>query len=132
MQEITLLCPIENAHDLRSQLERELSPEGLQFEEKRKRSRTRAWSDPSVLVAVVGGTSAAVSALIAGLFRVIESQSGDKPKVDAKIIMKGSNGRSLEVPAGTSLEDVQRLVELTASLDGTPTRIVVISSSFET
>ena len=68
--------------------------------------------DPTVLVALISGASASLTALIVGLLRVVENK---KPK--GMIIVEGSNGRKIEFPLGTSNEQISQLVDQAKNLD---------------
>jgi len=69
--------------------------------------------DSSVLVAVVAGGSAALSALVSGLLKVLEKRRDNT----AKVVIRGSNGATIEFPADTPPEALPRLVEFAKSLD---------------
>jgi hypothetical protein len=60
--------------------------------------------DPSVLVAVVGASGTALGALLGGLLAVA------KQKHSNKIVIRGKSA-SLEVPADTSLQKIDALLE---------------------
>jgi hypothetical protein len=68
--------------------------------------------DSNVLIAVVGGASAAITALIAGIFSVA-SKKGDSA---ASIVLRGSDGTSVQAPASTTPERLEELVELAGRL----------------
>jgi hypothetical protein len=69
--------------------------------------------DPSVLVAVLAGGAAAISALVSGLLRVVEKRQ-DKT---GKVVVRGASGAAVEVPVGTSLEEISKLIEVAKKLD---------------
>ncbi len=77
--------------------------------------------DQTVLVALVAGTTAAISALINGLFRVMESRYNRT----AKILLRGADGTTVEVPLGTSLEELEKLVEVAKTLNRPEIRIML-------
>lgn len=68
--------------------------------------------DTAILVAIVSGASATVSALIGGLLRILERRfSGD-----GKVVLKGADGTTLEFPANTSPEKVDILLKQVKSI----------------
>jgi hypothetical protein len=77
--------------------------------------------DPTVLVAIVAGTSAAVSALFAGLLRLVETRFNRT----AKIVLRGSDGTTLEVPVGTTQEELEQLVTIAKRLTGPEVRLIL-------
>jgi ABC-type Fe3+ transport system permease subunit len=85
----------------------------VRLELRHPKSKLRSATATSVLVAIVAGSSAAMSALITGLLKVLER----KQSVDGKLVLRGANGASIEVPASTSDGRLQELIELTKSLD---------------
>lgn len=74
------------------------------------------------MVAAVGAGSAAISAIIAGIFRVLESRS---QRVSSKIVIQGSDGRKIEVPGDTPTERIEKLMQL--AKDFQPSRIQINS-----
>ena len=70
-------------------------------------------SDPAVLVAVVTATSAVVAALVSGLFRMLAARGAP----DAPIVITAASGASIQVPAGTSPEEMQHYLKLLQELD---------------
>jgi hypothetical protein len=67
--------------------------------------------DPTVLVALVGAGGTALGALLTGLFKVREvAKSG-------QLVIVGSSGRRLEIPAEASREDVDFYVQKAIELD---------------
>jgi hypothetical protein len=77
--------------------------------------------DQAVLVALVAGTSAAVSALFTGLLRLVESHFNRT----AKIVVRGSDGTAVEVPIGTTHEELEHLVEIARGLNRPEVRLVL-------
>ena len=69
-----------------------------------------AVTDPAVLVAIVSGASAAMSALITGLLELIQKRR-------QKIVLQASNGRRLEIPANSSPERIKELVEILEQME---------------
>jgi hypothetical protein len=85
----------------------------VRFELRQTPSRLRApIGETSVLVAIVAGGSAALSTLVGGLLKVIEKRQ-ENP---GKIVVKGSNGATIEFPAGTSPETLAELADLAKTL----------------
>jgi hypothetical protein len=77
--------------------------------------------DQTVLVAIVAGTSAAVSALFAGLLRLVETRFNRT----AKIVLRGSDGTTVEVPVGTTKEELEQLVTIAKRLTGPEVRLIL-------
>ncbi|MEM8671718.1 MAG: hypothetical protein AAGG48_29640 [Planctomycetota bacterium] len=75
--------------------------------------------DPAVLVALVTGGAAALTALIAGILKIAEKRL----EGSGRITIRGSTGRSVEVPVDASDARIQALIEHAKSLDK-PTIIV--------
>lgn len=78
-------------------------------------------SGPGVelLVAYVGGGTAALSALITGVFALLAARQGHKGAADgdcAKIVLHGADGSSVECPADATREELAELVELARRL----------------
>lgn len=69
-----------------------------------------AITDPAILVAVVSGTSAAVSALITGLLELVQQRH-------QKIVLQATNGRRLEIPANSSPERIKELVDILEQME---------------
>ncbi len=67
----------------------------------------------AVVVAMMSGGATALSALISGIFAFIGSRRTD----NGKIVIRGSDGRSIEFPADTPASEIPRLVELAHQLD---------------
>lgn len=86
----------------------------ITFEVRPASSRLRSpVTDSSVVIAVLAGGAATLSALLTGLLKVVERRQ-DKA---GKIVLKGSNGATVEVPAGTPAPAVAELIELAKRLD---------------
>jgi hypothetical protein len=67
--------------------------------------------DPTVLVAIVSASEVAISALIAGLLRLVENQKNQK------IIIQSKDGSKIEIPVGTSPETITELVKQLRYMD---------------
>ena len=95
--------PIE---ELKKSLETQLDPSGsdvkLELRTPKKKYRS---IDPTILVAVVGAASAGLGALITGLLQVGQQMAA------RKIVLEGQGGSKLEVPANTSFEKIDQLLE---------------------
>jgi len=87
--------------------------EGVLFEVRPAPRYRDALTGTTILIAVVGGASAALSALINGLFRILD-RHGDR---SGKIVIRGSNGRTVEAPADFTDEQVERLIAFAQELD---------------
>jgi hypothetical protein len=75
--------------------------------------------DTSVLVAIVTGGSATISALVMGLLRIVES----KRLHGHTIVIRGSSGRRIEVPDTMPISEIRRVAQLAAELDGASIRV---------
>ena len=118
MQEIPVFgIPAEETLPL---LEAELSRADARLEVRADPDRLRGPApDASILIAIISLGSAGISALITGLCRVLEKRQ-DRA---AKIVLKGSDGATVEVPADISAHELERLVALAARLDRPAIRI---------
>lgn len=79
-------------------------------------------TDPTVLVAIVAGISGTVAALINGLFGFLQKRQSRSDK----IVIRGADGTTVEVPADTTQDRLLVLVELAKELD--KPRIDIITS----
>jgi hypothetical protein len=61
--------------------------------------------DPRVVVALVSASSAAIGALLSGLLQIA------KERCSGKITLQGNDGSRVEVPANTSPEKLNALIE---------------------
>ncbi|SRR5258708_1088492 len=77
--------------------------------------------DQTVLVAIVASTSAAVSALFTGLLHLVETRFNRT----AKIVLRGSDGTTVEVPVGTTHEELEQLVTIAKRLTGPEVRLIL-------
>jgi Effector Associated Constant Component 1 len=84
----------------------------VQFEERERTSEYRNMP-VAVVVAIMSGGSAALSALISGIFAFITSR---RPH-GGQIVIRSSDGRSIEFPPDTPPGEIPRLVELVHQLD---------------
>ena len=69
--------------------------------------------DPTVLVALIGGVGAGLSALIVGVFKLLEKKTNSIGVIE----IHGSDGRCIKVPANTKEDQLMLLVELANKLD---------------
>lgn len=70
-------------------------------------------SDPALLVAIVGGVSGAFSALIHGLFNLLEKHKlGKQP-----IKLTWADGSSLSIPSDTTDEDIEKFIKMIETKD---------------
>lgn len=90
--------------------------------ELRRPGRLRSGLEQTVVVAIVAGTSAAISALISGVLRLIEIQYNRT----AKIVIRGADGTTVEVPFGIKPEELERLAEVAKSLNRPEMKLVVL------
>jgi cell division septal protein FtsQ len=99
---------------------------GVRLDLNRREEANRSpLADPTVLVALVAGTSAAISALITSLFRVVEATS----KASQDIVVRGRDGTEIRFPADSTTDDIQRLAELAKSLSDPSVEIVLVDGS---
>lgn len=110
-----------DSRELANLLIREMTlPEGGSLELQDGPASQRS-PDSTVLVAIVAGTSAAVSALFTGLLRLIETRFNRT----AKIVIRGTDGTTVEVPAGTTTEELEKLVSIAKRLSGPEVRLIL-------
>lgn len=95
-------------------------PVGGQFELRPGATSLRS-PDQTVLVAVVAGTSAAVSALFTGLLRLVEVRFNRS----AKIVLRGTDGTTVEVPVGTSQDELDKFIGIAKRLSAPEVRLVL-------
>jgi hypothetical protein len=113
-KEVAITSNLGSAADLLGILAPEMSQvEGVLFEVRPAPRYRDALTGTTILIAVVGGTSAALSALINGLFRIFD-RHGDR---SGKIVIRGSDGRTVEAPADFTDEQVERLIAFAHELD---------------
>jgi hypothetical protein len=76
--------------------------------------------DPTVLVAVTNGVSAALGVVITGLFQLAQSRRAAAPQgapaAPGTIVVVNHDGSRLELPVGTPQAEVDRAVEQAAKL----------------
>lgn len=106
MPEIVISSRAIAVSDLHKFMVADAGTRELGFELRQIPSGTRSQIDPTVLVAIVAGTSGAMSGLITGLLRFLERRQDRTGKVE----LHGADGTSVIVPVGTSKEDLQRLI----------------------
>lgn len=73
--------------------------------------RTFRAVEPSILVAVVGAGGTALGALLAGVFKLLESGASER------VVIQGRNGRRIEVPAGCNQAELERYLDAARELD---------------
>lgn len=127
MDEARISCDWCSSEALNQLLQAELPSRDVQLELRRSPHVFRSPTlDPTVLVAIVAGSSSAVAALINGLFRILEQRG----KEQTKIVLRGADGTTIEAPASTTPQELEKLVELALRLekplirltDGSPRR----------
>lgn len=110
--------------ELRTRLLAELPPgDGIKLELVPKRTARDILLDPTVLTAIISGTSAAVSALVTGLMQVV-----GRRQERGKVALRFDDGSSLEIPSGTPPEEVSKYIEAAKGLRRVE-RVQVITSS---
>ncbi len=115
MDEVQLICDWCSRESLRAALADELRSDATVRLELRGSSRVfrSTTVDPAVLVAIVAGASSAMSALIGGLFRILER----KRSPGAKIILRGADGTTVEAPASANPQQLKELIALASQLE---------------
>lgn len=104
---ITIVSDAMGAENLKLELDASIpSMDNIELQVERNREIAT-----TVLVAVVGAASAAIGALIAGLFKVAAAKGAQR------IILHGRSGRKIEVPADTPTEKISDLIESARELD---------------
>lgn len=101
---------------LKQQLQLQLRAQTVALELRRAAAHG-AISDPTVLVAVVSGASAAMTAVIMGLFRLLEGRH-------QKIVLQAKDGSRLEIPWNTPKERIEELIALVHQMQLDRIRVV--------
>lgn len=83
---------------------------GIKLELRTQGVRYRGGPDPTVLVAIVGLTGSAISALISGLLQIVQQRTSKKIVIE-------SGDRRLEIPVNTHLEKIDQYVEIMKQMD---------------
>jgi|SRR5271157_3653 len=109
--EISICTSRLSAEDLKSALLRQLdSGTSIQLNVRKPSIQFRG-VDSTVLVATVSAMGTALGALIAGVLKLAQgAKSG-------KIVIQGSQGQRLEIPADTPEAKIDKLMERVKSLD---------------
>jgi hypothetical protein len=116
MQEIPIHGRDLNPDQLIEQLTQEVEniAPGITFEKRDVGIGLRIpFDNPTVVVALITGGSAAVSALVTGLLRILERRK--EPHGVLRIV--GASGRAIEIPLGATEKELADYVELARSLD---------------
>jgi hypothetical protein len=116
--EIRIVPGNRSAEEMYAELALALAGTGVEIRLDEPSARTRFALETAVLVAVVGASSAAFTALITGLLKLLEKRR------EQKVVVRGKDGASVEFPAGLPPAEQQRLVELARSLDRPQIEIV--------
>lgn len=108
-----------------AQLKKMLNPlickQGIDLEVQ-KISAHGAIADPTVLVAIVSGASAAISAIIMGLFKLLERNN-------QKIVIQAQDGSRLEIPKKTSKKKIEELISLMHQMEVKRVRVMDVVSN---
>ncbi len=67
--------------------------------------------DPTILVALVGVVGAGLATLLAGVLKIAEAAKKER------IVLQGKDGQRLEVPASTSIEKIDQLIDKLKTMD---------------
>jgi len=104
--QIKLTSAGKNLGDLKEALESQpgfiASDTKLELRESKVKFRA---IDPTLLVAIVGAAGTGISALIAGLFQIRQQMAAKK------FVLETHDGRKLEVPANTPLDQIDHLLD---------------------
>ena len=73
--------------------------------------RTRS-VEAAILVAIVGAGGTALGALITGILKLANERGA------RRIVVQGSSGRRIEIPAGLPQAEVDNLIALAKEIDG--------------
>jgi len=107
-------------HISAAQLKKKLNPlicnQGIDLEVQEIHAHG-AISDPTVLVAIVSGASAAITAIIMGLFKLLE-------KTNQKIVIQVQDGSRLEIPRNTSKKKIEELIGLMHKMEVKRVRVM--------
>ncbi|KAA3618956.1 MAG: hypothetical protein DWQ05_06205 [Calditrichaeota bacterium] len=90
------------AEQLKMKLNSQLSGEPIDLKIEKVQAHG-AIADPTVLVALVSGGSAALTAIIVGIFKLLEHAK-------QRIIIQAEDGSRLEIPGNTSAEKIDELI----------------------
>jgi hypothetical protein len=90
----------------------DLNNADLHFELRSSEMTRNTGIDPTVLVAIVSGTSSALTALIMGLLQILQRR-----KSKGKIIIELSNGTKIEAELGAPREEIDYLIEKAKELN---------------
>lgn len=107
--------------DLKDALAPHIGGAEIRLNVEERTSSHRAGPGTDVLVAYIGGGTAALSALITGMFALLAARKDHKGGVDGdgtKIVLHGADGSSVECPADATREELAHLVELARRLGG--------------
>lgn len=103
--ELEITSASKSPHELRDLLEAHLARNDS-YGPFRVRVPTRNMpSDPAVVVAIMGAVGTVLGALIAGLLQVVQHYA------TGEIVLETEDGAKITVPRGTSLEEIDRLIE---------------------
>ena len=93
-----------NLEEVKESLEANLAESDVQLELRTAKVRYRN-VDPTLLVAIVGAAGTGIGALITGLLQMRQQVSA------SKIVLEAEGGQKLEVPANTSLDKIDQLLD---------------------
>jgi len=109
------------------QLKKKLNPlickQGIDLEIQKIRAHG-AIADPIVLVAIVSGASSAITAIIMGLFKLLD-------KTNQKIVIQAQAGSRLEIPKNTSKKKIEELIGLMHQMEVKRVRVMDVISGAE-
>ena len=86
--------------------------------------------DPSVLVAIVGGGVKLLTTALTSLVSIFLAEyKGKADKSNRQIVLKGKNGREIQIPADTPTEKIQEYIQLVKELEMEELEYVSVESS---
>ncbi len=111
-EKIEITCSTMPAAAVKELLESdaEIAAAGIVFEA-RKAVDDFLPSEPEVLVAIIGGSTALLGVLLGGLLKVVASTK------TRNVVIQGRSGRRVEIPADTPAEKLDEYVAKAKDLD---------------
>ena len=73
--------------------------------------------EPSIMVASVSALGSALGAVVGGLLRIAQERTS------RKIVIQGSKGQKIEIPADMPSCEIDRILERLKDLDGQPLKV---------
>src|SRR5262245_60604162 len=108
--EVEITSESMTSDELQDALTAHVVDDGVTFEQRTPQYRTGI--EVAVVVALITGGGAALSAVVTGLFTLAAASR----TTGKKIVIRGREG-SIEIPADTPAEDIPKLIELAREFD---------------